>query len=702
MFLRCIGALGALFALLSNTVAIAANAPPPDIYVNHVHVLTVPTPTASSLTQVAGGTLPATTYYVRVTYTSANGETVGSLEQSLSVSANNVLVVTVPVFPMLAITGANVYVTTTSGSYGTALQASAITSGAPWTEPTSGLLSGAAIPVSSTASGSVIGGLLATSVAPVSATAPITVSGVSGGTQTVGLTTPLAITYGGTGSTAGPQYNVVAYGAKCNGSADDTAAIQNAINAAGAAASPTYIADVIIPGQCIVSATLTDPYSNLIITGSGSGELGEGVQPTSALIWRGATNGTILEIAPTGIYPVVDSGVDRISFQSYNGIASYGLQLKAVQFSRFYGLGFDNFNACALDMQGLDSVTGAGTNGDTLLNHFLNIHTYNGVGDTGNSGSGICLATGGQTTYDSSQNTFENTFVENYNGPAYELQYSDVNTFRKAMTYRIPGGTGLGVEFNCSSYSNTFYWLSPSGGGTTAQGTALCGTAVSHDNRILGYDIGDSNSPVPVIEPGASLLWKTDQGSVFAQGAKGGAYLVNSLGSSGLVNNTTGYPANNYQWACGAGSTVCDFGANGTATVAGVTGAVLTLNNGTNTSAGAYLAVGTSGSLGIGGSFNGAGAVLTGTISQPAYAQHGILSVTTPATCTALSACASGSVTFTTAMNAATYECTANTETYPYVVEISAKTTTTVTFELYNLVAVATAQTVPVDYDCKV
>ena len=89
-------------------------------------------------------------------------------------------------------------------------------------------------------------------------------------------------------------------------------------------------------------------------------------------------------------------------------------------------------------------------------------------------------------------------------------------------------------------------------------------------------------------------------------------------------------------------------------------------------------------------------------ITQAGYAQHGILSITTPSTCTALSACASGSVTFTTAMTAATYECTANSETYPYLIEVSAKTTTAVTFEIYNLVAVSAAQTVPVDYSCQV
>ena len=101
-------------------------------------------------------------------------------------------------------------------------------------------------------------------------------------------------------------------------------------------------------------------------------------------------------------------------------------------------------------------------------------------------------------------------------------------------------------------------------------------------------------------------------------------------------------------------------------------------------------------------SYGPTSATIAGTIAQPGYAQHGIVSVTTPSSCTALSACASGSVTFATAMTSATYECTASSETYPYLVEISAKTTTAVTFEIYNLVAVSSAQTVPVDYSCAV
>lgn len=91
-----------------------------------------------------------------------------------------------------------------------------------------------------------------------------------------------------------------------------------------------------------------------------------------------------------------------------------------------------------------------------------------------------------------------------------------------------------------------------------------------------------------------------------------------------------------------------------------------------------------------------------GSIKRPGYAQQGIVTVTTPASCTAFSACASGTVTFATAMTSAAYECTATAETYPYTVIVSAKTTAAVTFEIYPLVAVSSAQTVPVDYACAV
>ncbi len=122
----------------------------------------IPAPAAPTLSQVAGGTIGATTYYAKVTYVGVGGETAGSAESSLTVSANKLLVITglaaAGTAPNNA-TGWKPYVSTSTGTetlqavsgnctLNTAGNACAI--GANWTEPTSGLVAGAAVPISDT------------------------------------------------------------------------------------------------------------------------------------------------------------------------------------------------------------------------------------------------------------------------------------------------------------------------------------------------------------------------------------------------------------------------------------------------------------------------------------------------------------------------------------------------------------------------
>lgn len=98
-------------------------------------------PGAATLSSVSGGTLAATTYYVKTTFTSAEGqETLPSAEQSIAVVADDLLtVVNASATGTVAATW-SVYVGTTAG--GETLQASGLTLGATWTEPTSGLSTG--------------------------------------------------------------------------------------------------------------------------------------------------------------------------------------------------------------------------------------------------------------------------------------------------------------------------------------------------------------------------------------------------------------------------------------------------------------------------------------------------------------------------------------------------------------------------------
>lgn len=103
---------------------------------------TFPAPNSPVLTSSSGGTLPATTYYVKTTYINSAGyESLTSQEVSLSVLADFVLDVASPVTASGAVSY-NVYVSTTTGKE-TLQNNSPIAIGTSWTMPTTGLISGA-------------------------------------------------------------------------------------------------------------------------------------------------------------------------------------------------------------------------------------------------------------------------------------------------------------------------------------------------------------------------------------------------------------------------------------------------------------------------------------------------------------------------------------------------------------------------------
>lgn len=112
-------------------------------------------PVNGALSQTAGGALAATTYFVRSTWTTANGESLPAAETSLAVLINNVLNVAAPANPPSGATGWNVYVSTTTGTETKQNGGTPIALGTAWVEPTTGLVAGSALPTASTAFSSV-------------------------------------------------------------------------------------------------------------------------------------------------------------------------------------------------------------------------------------------------------------------------------------------------------------------------------------------------------------------------------------------------------------------------------------------------------------------------------------------------------------------------------------------------------------------
>jgi hypothetical protein len=107
-----------------------------------------PNPAAPTLSPVAGGSLGAEDYYVRVTYVFAGGEGPPSPEDSLEVPANHLLQVASPAAQAGA-TGWNVYVGLGTGEE-TKQNSVAVGIGTAWAEPTSGLVAGGEPPNSET------------------------------------------------------------------------------------------------------------------------------------------------------------------------------------------------------------------------------------------------------------------------------------------------------------------------------------------------------------------------------------------------------------------------------------------------------------------------------------------------------------------------------------------------------------------------
>ena len=103
-------------------------------------------PAAPTLGYVTGGALAKRKYYVRLSYVTPTGETAAGIEGSITIPANYLISIASPGVDVYSLaTSWNVYIGTTSALE--TQQATGLNLSNSWTEPTTGLVSGAAMPL---------------------------------------------------------------------------------------------------------------------------------------------------------------------------------------------------------------------------------------------------------------------------------------------------------------------------------------------------------------------------------------------------------------------------------------------------------------------------------------------------------------------------------------------------------------------------
>ena len=159
-----------------------------------------------------------------------------------------------------------------------------------------------------------------------------------------------------------PWFDVKAYGAKGDGSTDDTAAIQSAINAVGWNGGTVFFP----PGSYYIKSSLSSNASNLVLQGAGSGGWGSANPGTSEII----TNQGIVMLqlgSSTGSNP----GGPHVMHLGFRDTSGTGAVIGAVSVSQMFELFFEDVS-CA-ELTGGYCILLNGTGGYVQYGTFVNV-----------------------------------------------------------------------------------------------------------------------------------------------------------------------------------------------------------------------------------------------------------------------------------------------------------------------------------------
>lgn len=314
--------------------------------------------------------------------------------------------------------------------------------------------------------------------------------------------------------------NVKSYGAVGDGTTDDTAAIQAAIDAAETAGGGQL---AFPPGTYSLTDTLTITESNVVLVGAGADtnhDIGTALeQAATVLLWSGAANGTMSRISPdsgaTG-QRISGCGVKKIAFNC-NG-ADVGLEIQSHWFGQFSDLYFHEPVVCGIKT-GVVAL-GLGEADDVQRNTFSRCSSRNSTEANG----GLFVldgnsALGANTSY----NTFSQCDARVKDGDGFVLKNCDFNVFIGCRVV-LGAGTGNAIVFHGgdtladTARHNVFYAFgATTGAGILARGTETYTTA-STNNAVWMIDSGNATA-LPTLGTGATCWYSTTENLHYRMGA---------------------------------------------------------------------------------------------------------------------------------------------------------------------------------------
>ena len=268
--------------------------------------------------------------------------------------------------------------------------------------------------------------------------------------------------------------NVKDFGAVGNGTTDDTAAIQAAINQVASLGGGKVIFNM---GIYLITARLTANVGVLLdgeVRTDVSANTNGGSSAKPRIVWGGVSGETMFRISPATIGDCVwGGGATNIEWDGAS-LAAAGVWLDNTKYAEFDGKVRNVTYAGVI----VDSTSGA-TNNFSMKNHITSLEFVWGTSAPCQPAIGLLLA-GGGATIPSTQQYVGDVSGLTYNGAMIQIASTDNAQIQSVHGVVQGGGTGCAVKIlNVGSQPSSHTFI------------AYCVGVIQQDNGIIGTDVLD-------------------------------------------------------------------------------------------------------------------------------------------------------------------------------------------------------------------